>query len=82
MTLRYPEVSAIAPLLECFVRYDACNAAILITQTPTEDDRLALKSYFHLFSRLYPCGECAEEFQKLLKEYPPQVSWALGDTRR
>ncbi|KIR29518.1 thiol oxidase [Cryptococcus deuterogattii 99/473] len=41
---------------------------------PTEDDRLALKSYFHLFSRLYPCGECAQEFQKLLKEYPPQTS--------
>ncbi|OCF46104.1 thiol oxidase [Kwoniella heveanensis CBS 569] len=41
---------------------------------PTEDDRHALKSYFHLFSRLYPCGECAAEFQKLLKEYPPQTS--------
>ncbi|WVQ79417.1 hypothetical protein IAT38_001514 [Cryptococcus sp. DSM 104549] len=41
---------------------------------PTEDDRLALKSYFHLFSRLYPCGECATEFQALLKEYPPQTS--------
>ncbi|KAK6908930.1 hypothetical protein I203_102936 [Kwoniella mangroviensis CBS 8507] len=40
---------------------------------PTEDDRQALKSYFHLFSRLYPCGECAAEFQKLLKEYPPQT---------
>ncbi|WVQ75047.1 hypothetical protein IAR50_004656 [Cryptococcus sp. DSM 104548] len=41
---------------------------------PTEDDRLALKSYFHLFSRLYPCGECAQEFQKLLQEFPPQTS--------
>nr|XP_031859017.1 uncharacterized protein CI109_005522 [Kwoniella shandongensis]KAA5526089.1 hypothetical protein CI109_005522 [Kwoniella shandongensis] len=41
---------------------------------PTEDDRQALKSYFHLFSRLYPCGECAAEFQKLLKEFPPQTS--------
>ncbi|WVW86689.1 hypothetical protein I302_108743 [Kwoniella bestiolae CBS 10118] len=40
---------------------------------PTEDDRQALKSYFHLFSRLYPCGECAAEFQKLLKDYPPQT---------
>ncbi|ORX37942.1 ERV/ALR sulfhydryl oxidase domain-containing protein [Kockovaella imperatae] len=42
--------------------------------TPTQDDRDALKSYFHLFARLYPCGECAEEFQALLKEYPPQTS--------
>ncbi|KAK8849488.1 hypothetical protein IAR55_004822 [Kwoniella newhampshirensis] len=41
---------------------------------PTDDDRQALKSYFHLFSRLYPCGECAAEFQKLLKEFPPQTS--------
>jgi len=41
---------------------------------PTPDDRNALKSYFHLFARLYPCGECAAEFQALLKEYPPQTS--------
>lgn len=43
-------------------------------QMPTPDDRAALKSYMHLFSRLYPCGECATEFQALLKQYPPQVS--------
>ncbi|THV06176.1 hypothetical protein K435DRAFT_711675 [Dendrothele bispora CBS 962.96] len=41
---------------------------------PTSDERAALNSYFHLFSRLYPCGECAHEFQQLLKEYPPQTS--------
>ncbi|KAG8976575.1 hypothetical protein FRC05_003414 [Tulasnella sp. 425] len=23
---------------------------------------------------LYPCGECAQEFQQLLKKYPPQTS--------
>ncbi|CAD6569890.1 MAG: hypothetical protein TREMPRED_005498 [Tremellales sp. Tagirdzhanova-0007] len=40
---------------------------------PTSDDRTALRSYFYLFARLYPCGECAAEFQALLKEYPPQV---------
>lgn len=40
---------------------------------PTPDQRDALKSYMHLFARLYPCGECAAEFQRLLKEYPPQV---------
>ncbi|GMK53512.1 hypothetical protein CspeluHIS016_0100980 [Cutaneotrichosporon spelunceum] len=41
---------------------------------PTPDDRAALKSFFYLFSRLYPCGECAEHFQKVLKKYPPQTS--------
>ncbi|KAG7529182.1 hypothetical protein FFLO_05769 [Filobasidium floriforme] len=43
-------------------------------ESPTQDERDALKSYMHLFARLYPCGECAQEFQTLLKEYPPQTS--------
>jgi len=43
-------------------------------ETPTQDERDALNDYFHLFSRLYPCGECAAEFQQLLKKYPPQTS--------
>ncbi|KZV61944.1 hypothetical protein PENSPDRAFT_746089 [Peniophora sp. CONT] len=43
-------------------------------EAPTDDERIALDSYFHLFSRLYPCGECAAEFQQLLKKYPPQTS--------
>ncbi|KDR75492.1 hypothetical protein GALMADRAFT_68598 [Galerina marginata CBS 339.88] len=41
---------------------------------PTADEREALSSYFHLSSRLYPCGECAAEFQLLLKKFPPQTS--------
>ncbi|KAF7798854.1 hypothetical protein EIP86_010081 [Pleurotus ostreatoroseus] len=43
-------------------------------ETPSQDERDAFNSYFHLFSRLYPCGECAKDFQKLLKKYPPQTS--------
>ncbi|ETW74808.1 hypothetical protein HETIRDRAFT_482601 [Heterobasidion irregulare TC 32-1] len=43
-------------------------------EAPTEDERTALLSYFHLTSRLYPCGECAAEFQLLLKNFPPQTS--------
>jgi len=43
-------------------------------EKPTEDDSLALKTYVQLFARLYPCGDCASHFQKLLKKYPPQVS--------
>ena len=41
---------------------------------PTPDDRASLKTYVYLFARLYPCGDCARHFQKILKKYPPQVS--------
>ncbi|KAJ7876082.1 ERV/ALR sulfhydryl oxidase domain-containing protein [Mycena olivaceomarginata] len=47
-------------------------------EKPTQDERDALSSYFHLLSRLYPCGECASEFQMLLKKYPPQTSSRLS----
>jgi FAD-linked sulfhydryl oxidase len=40
---------------------------------PTSDDSQALKSYVHLFARLYPCGECARHFQQILKKFPPQA---------
>jgi hypothetical protein len=41
---------------------------------PTADESLALKTYIHLFQRLYPCGECAGHFGKILEKFPPQVS--------
>lgn len=43
-------------------------------EKPTPDDQVALKTFITLFSRLYPCGECAGHFQKLIAKYPPQVS--------
>jgi hypothetical protein len=43
-------------------------------EAPSPDDSLALKTYIQLFARLYPCGECAAHFQKLLAKYPPQTS--------
>ncbi|VBB81221.1 Putative FAD-linked sulfhydryl oxidase [Podospora comata] len=43
-------------------------------EEPTADDSLALRTYIQLFARLYPCGDCASHFQKLLEKYPPQVS--------
>ncbi|OLN93239.1 FAD-linked sulfhydryl oxidase ERV2 [Colletotrichum chlorophyti] len=43
-------------------------------EKPTPDDSLALKTYIQLFARLYPCGECAAHFRKLLAKYPPQTS--------
>ncbi|RYP70048.1 hypothetical protein DL771_005739 [Monosporascus sp. 5C6A] len=42
-------------------------------EKPTEEDSLALKTYIQLFARLYPCGDCAAHFRKLLAKYPPQV---------
>ncbi|KAL9057596.1 MAG: hypothetical protein Q9162_002211 [Coniocarpon cinnabarinum] len=41
---------------------------------PTDEEKAALKSYVHLFQRLYPCGECAGHFGHILDKYPPQVS--------
>ncbi|KAH7077285.1 FAD dependent sulfhydryl oxidase Erv2 [Paraphoma chrysanthemicola] len=43
-------------------------------EKPTDDEKEALRSYVYLFQRLYPCGECAEHFGKVLAKYPPQVS--------
>jgi FAD-linked sulfhydryl oxidase len=41
---------------------------------PLEEESAALKSYIYLFTRLYPCGECASHFQKILEKFPPQTS--------
>ncbi|CZT17951.1 related to ERV1 protein, mitochondrial precursor [Ramularia collo-cygni] len=41
---------------------------------PTEDESTALRTFIHLFQRLYPCGECAEHFGAIIKKFPPQVS--------
>ncbi|KAK9455854.1 ERV/ALR sulfhydryl oxidase domain-containing protein [Dipodascopsis uninucleata] len=43
-------------------------------EKPSTDEREALASYIYLLARVYPCGECAQHFQKLLKKYPPQTS--------
>ncbi|KAF2134019.1 hypothetical protein P153DRAFT_353231 [Dothidotthia symphoricarpi CBS 119687] len=43
-------------------------------EKPTAEEQEALRSYVHLFQRLYPCGDCAEHFGQVLSKYPPQVS--------
>ncbi|KAM5488906.1 putative thiol oxidase [Microsporum audouinii] len=43
-------------------------------EKPTGEDQRALSAYVYLFARLYPCGDCAAHFIKLLKTYPPQTS--------
>jgi hypothetical protein len=72
MTLRYPEV-----WLRSFCG-QSIWANVAYHKHPTDDEREALRSYFYLTSRLYPCGECAAEFQQLLELYPPQTSSRLS----
>lgn len=40
---------------------------------PNQDEMRTFKSFIMLFSRLYPCGQCARHFQTLLTESPPKV---------
>lgn len=42
---------------------------------PTHFEQAALELFVVLLSRLYPCGECASEFQKLIHANPPNVSY-------
>jgi len=74
--------AATAPKLEnATLKAELGNAAWKVLHTtmakfpdkPTADDSQALKSYIHLFARLYPCGDCARHFQQILAKYPPQV---------
>jgi len=74
---------ATAPKLEnATLKAELGNAAWKVLHTtmakfpdkPTADDSQALKSYIHLFARLYPCGDCARHFQQILAKYPPQVA--------
>ena len=41
---------------------------------PSVDESESLRTYIHLFTRLYPCGECAQHFSEILEKFPPQVS--------
>ncbi|KAK6205293.1 ERV/ALR sulfhydryl oxidase domain-containing protein [Scheffersomyces amazonensis] len=41
---------------------------------PSVQERNTLSQYIQLFGQIYPCGDCARHFQKLLKKYPPQTS--------
>ena len=43
-------------------------------ESPAQSDRETLVKFMDSFSLLYPCGECASHFRKLLEEYPVQTS--------
>ena len=73
MTLRYPEVRVLPASCRLSPDPHLTHAVHPRFQNPTQDERDALEAYMYLTSRLYPCGECAAEFQALLKKFPPQV---------
>ncbi|KAG0742166.1 hypothetical protein G6F57_002826 [Rhizopus arrhizus] len=43
-------------------------------EIPTKRERESLNDFMFLFSKLYPCGECAHHFNQLITKYPPQTS--------
>lgn len=43
-------------------------------EEPTTSQRETLSQYIQLFVKVYPCGDCARHFSKLLEKYPPQLN--------
>lgn len=41
---------------------------------PSVEQRQEASQFMHLFSKLYPCADCAEDLRKDLVENPPKVS--------
>lgn len=50
-------------------------------ESPTTSDKENVKQFINLLSRLYPCEDCKESFQQIVKENPPNVSNRLGFCR-
>lgn len=42
-------------------------------EAPVESEKVYLKRYIESFAQVYPCGDCARHFIKLLQQYPPQI---------
>ncbi|XP_053675224.1 FAD-linked sulfhydryl oxidase ALR [Anopheles nili] len=40
---------------------------------PSEADEKNVRTFFSTFSKLYPCENCAKDFQQELKETPPET---------
>lgn len=40
---------------------------------PSAEHKKDVLHFIYLLSKLYPCGDCAQHFQKLLENFPPKV---------
>jgi len=49
------------------------TTAAVYPDKPNQGQQEDMKQFISLFSRLYPCTYCAEDFQKDIAEHPPKV---------
>ena len=42
-------------------------------EKPTPEQSKSLQTFIYLFAELYPCGDCAQHFQKILARHPPDT---------
>lgn len=42
--------------------------------SPTPQHKKDTLNFIYLLSSLFPCGDCAQHFQKLLSDFPPRVA--------
>ena len=49
---------------------------------PTPEQTDDFREWILLLARLYPCGQCAEEFQVILRAHPPEVRWRERENER
>ncbi|XP_013104224.2 FAD-linked sulfhydryl oxidase ALR [Stomoxys calcitrans] len=47
--------------------------AAVYSDNPTDNQKSDIKTFFDVFSRLYPCEYCAKDFRKDLRENPVKV---------
>ncbi|ETO30753.1 hypothetical protein RFI_06367 [Reticulomyxa filosa] len=40
-------------------------------ETPSEEQKQAMIDFWRVFSRLYPCGDCAAHMRQKLQQLPP-----------
>lgn len=50
------------------------NLGSKFPQNPTMEEKERYLNFVIEFSKLYPCPECRQDFQKILSKFPPKVS--------
>ena len=48
-------------------------------QNPTLEEKERYLNFIVEFSKLYPCPECRQDFQKILSKFPPRVHFCCAN---